>query len=94
MLQILITGLLTGFIVGFLFKKISKAVIFIIILLFVLSQFMAFQGYISLDLADLGTAAASGVKGIESARLERLFTQNIPFSLAAIAGFIFGFKKA
>ena len=92
-------GLVAGIIVGFLSKKISKLIIFFALLIVVLLQVAAYKGYITIDWLSWKDTAIDVVKNtvkdteIPTDSIKNILMKNIPFSVAAIIGFIFGFKK-
>jgi uncharacterized membrane protein (Fun14 family) len=92
-------GLVAGLVVGFLSKKVSKLIIFFAILIVVLLQIAAYKGYISIDWLSWKDTAVDVVKNtvknteIPTDSIKNILMKNIPFSIAAIIGFIFGFKK-
>jgi uncharacterized membrane protein (Fun14 family) len=92
-------GLVAGLVVGFLSKKVSKLIIFFAILIVVLLQVAAYKGYISIDWLSWKDTAVDVVKNtvknteIPTDSIKNILMKNIPFSIAAIIGFIFGFKK-
>ena len=88
-------GLLSGIVIGFISKKISKVMVFMIALAFVLLQIAIYNGYIQVDWLSWKDTAVAVVKQtkLPTASLQNIIMRNIPFSIAAIIGFIFGFKK-
>ncbi len=88
-------GLLSGIVIGFISKKISKIVVLIIALVFILLQVAVYNGYIQIDWLSWKDTAIEVVKQtkIPDVSLQNIIMRNIPFSVAALIGFIFGFKK-
>jgi len=88
-------GLLSGIAVGFISKKVSKIMVFMIALAFILIQVAIYNGYISVDWLSWKDTAVEMAKRtkIPTASIQNIIMRNIPFSVAAIIGFIFGFKK-
>ena len=88
-------GLLSGIAVGFISKKISKIIVFMIALVFILIQVAIYNGYITVDWLswkDTAVQMARQTK-IPTNSIQNIIMRNIPFSVAAVIGFIFGFKK-
>ncbi len=98
-LKTIVIGLITGAVVGFLSKKVSKLIIFFALLIVVVLQVAAYKGYITIDWLSWKDTAVDVVKNsvkkaeIPTDSIKDIFMKNIPFSIAAIIGFIFGFKK-
>ncbi|MCW8850009.1 MAG: FUN14 domain-containing protein [Melioribacteraceae bacterium] len=88
-------GLLSGIAVGFISKKVSKIMVFMIALAFILIQVAIYNGYISVDWLSWKDTAVEMAKRtkLPTASIQNIIMRNIPFSVAAIIGFIFGFKK-
>ena len=92
-------GLVAGLIVGFLSKKVSKLAIFFALLIVVLLQVAAYKGYINIDWLSWKDTAVEVVKttvkntDIPTESIKEILMKNVPFSIAAIIGFVFGFKK-
>jgi uncharacterized membrane protein (Fun14 family) len=92
-------GLVAGLVVGFLSKKFSKLIIFFALLVVVLLQIATYKGYIDIDWLSWKDTAVNVVKNtvknteIPTDSIKDILMKNIPFSVAAIIGFIFGFKK-
>ncbi|MBK7106789.1 MAG: FUN14 domain-containing protein [Ignavibacteriae bacterium] len=88
-------GLLSGIAVGFISKKVSKILVFFIAVAFILIQVAIYNGYLEVDWLSWGNKAADLVKGadISTDSIKELFVRNVPFAIAALVGFIFGFKK-
>jgi uncharacterized membrane protein (Fun14 family) len=88
-------GLLSGIAIGFISKKISKIMVFMIALAFIITQVAIYNGYISVDWLSWKDTAVEMAKQtkISTASIQNIILRNIPFSVAAIIGFIFGFKK-
>ena len=88
-------GLLSGIIIGFISKKISKIVVLLIALTFILLQVAVYNGYIQIDWLSWKDTAIEVVKQtkIPDVSLRNIIMRNIPFSVAAVIGFVFGFKK-
>lgn len=88
-------GLLSGVAVGFISKKISKILVFFIALAFILVQVAIYNGYIQIDWLSWKDTALEAVKNtkLPTASIKDIILRNIPFSVAAVVGFIFGFKK-
>jgi len=88
-------GLVAGLVVGFLSKKFSKLIIFFALLVVVLLQIAAYKGYIDIDWLSWKDTAVDVVKNTEipTDSIKDILMKNIPFSVAAIIGFVFGFKK-
>ena len=88
-------GLLSGIVIGFISKKISKIVVLIIAVIFILLQIAIYNGYFHVDWLSWKDTAVEVVKqtNIPTGSLKSIIMRNIPFSVAAIIGFIFGFKK-
>jgi uncharacterized membrane protein (Fun14 family) len=88
-------GLLSGIAVGFISKKISKIMVFFIALAFILVQVAIYNGYIQIDWLSWKDTAIDIVKNtkLPTSSFKDIVLRNIPFSIAAIIGFIFGFKK-
>jgi len=99
LLKTIAIGLIAGVIVGFLSKKVSKLAIFFALLIVVLLQVAAYKGYINIDWLSWKDTAIDVVKHtvknteISTESIKVILMKNIPFSIAAIIGFIFGFKK-
>lgn len=88
-------GLLSGVAVGFISKKVSKIMVFFIALAFILLQIAIYNGYINVDWLSWKDTAVEVVKQtkLPTASIQDIILRNIPFSIAALIGFIFGFKK-
>lgn len=88
-------GLLSGIAIGFISKKISKIMVFMIVLAFILIQIAIYNGYISFDWLSWKDTAVEMAKQtkIPTTSIQKIIMRNMPFSVAAIIGFIFGFKK-
>lgn len=88
-------GLLSGIAIGFISKKVSKVIVFMIAVAFILIQVAIYNGYLNIDWLTWKDTAVEMVKQtkIPTASLQSIIMRNIPFSVAAIIGFIFGFKK-
>lgn len=88
-------GLLSGVAVGFISKKISKIAVFFIAVAFILIQVAIYNGYIEIDWLSWKDTAVNAMKEtkLPTASLKEIIMRNIPFSVAALVGFIFGFKK-
>lgn len=88
-------GLLSGVAVGFISKKISKIMVFFIALAFILLQVAIYNGYINIDWLSWKDTAVEVVKQtkLPTASIQDIVLRNIPFSIAALVGFLFGFKK-
>lgn len=88
-------GLLSGIAIGFISKKVSKVIVFMIAVAFILIQVAIYNGYLNIDWLTWKETAVEMVKQtkIPTASLQSIIMRNIPFSVAAIIGFIFGFKK-
>ena len=88
-------GLLSGVAVGFISKKISKIMVFFIALAFILLQVAIYNGYINVDWLSWKDTAVEVVKQtkLPTASFQDIILRNIPFSIAALIGFVFGFKK-
>ena len=98
-LKTIAIGFIAGLVVGFLSKKVSKLVIFFALLIIVVLQVAAYKGYIHIDWLSWKDTAVGVVKNtvknaeVSTDSIKNIFMKNIPFSIAAIIGFIFGFKK-
>ena len=88
-------GLLSGVALGFISKKISKIFVFFLALMFILIQVAIYNGYIQIDWLSWKDTAVEVVKQtkLPTASIQDIILRNIPFSIAALVGFIFGFKK-
>lgn len=88
-------GLLSGVAIGFISKKISKIMVFFIALTFILIQVAIYNGYIQIDWLSWKDTALEAVRNtkLPTSSIKDILMRNIPFSVAAIVGFIFGFKK-
>ena len=88
-------GLLSGVAVGFISKKVSKIMVFFIALAFILLQVAIYNGYIDVDWLSWKDTAVEVVKQtkLPTASIQDIVLRNIPFSIAALIGFVFGFKK-
>lgn len=88
-------GLLSGIVIGYISKKISKIVVLFIALAFILLQVAVYNGYIQIDWLSWKDTAFEVVKQtkLPTISFKDIIMRNIPFSAAAIIGFIFGFKK-
>lgn len=88
-------GLLSGIAVGFISKKISKILVFFIAIAFILLQVAIYNGYINVDWLSWKDTALEVVKqtNIPTTSIKDIILRNIPFSVAALVGFVFGFKK-
>lgn len=88
-------GLLSGVSVGFISKKVSKIMVFFIALAFILLQIAIYNGYINIDWLSWKDTAVEVVKQtkLPTASIKDIILRNIPFSIAALIGFVFGFKK-
>ena len=88
-------GLLSGLIIGFISKKVSKILVFMIAAAFILIQLAIYNGYLNIDWLTWKDTAVEIVKQtkIPTASLQSVIMRNVPFSVAAIIGFLFGFKK-
>ncbi len=88
-------GLLTGVAIGYLSKKISKLLIFLIALAFIFLQVAIYNNYIHVDWLSWKDTAVEVVKQTEipTSSIRDIIFRNIPFSISALVGFIFGFKK-
>ncbi len=98
-LKTALIGLVTGLVVGFLSKKVSKLIIFFALLIVVVLQIAAYKGFIDIDWLSWKDTAVDVVKNtvknanVSTDSIKDIFMKNVPFSIAAIIGFIFGFKK-
>lgn len=88
-------GLISGIAIGFISKKISKIAVFLLALAFILIQVAVYNGYIEIDWLSWKDTAIETVKQtkLPTISLKNIILRNIPFSIAAISGFILGFKK-
>lgn len=88
-------GLLAGIVVGFISKKVSKILVFFIALVFILVQVAVYNGYIEVDWLSWKDTAVEIAKQtkLPTSSIKEIILRNIPFSIAAIVGFLFGFKK-
>lgn len=88
-------GLLSGITVGFISKKASKILVFFIAFTFILLQIAIYNGYVHIDWLSWKDTAMNVVKNanISPTSVKEIILRNLPFSIAAIIGFIFGFKK-
>ena len=88
-------GLLSGVAVGFISKKVSKIAVFFLAVGFVLIQVAIYNGYIEIDWLSWKDTAVEAIKQtkLPTASMKDIVMRNIPFSIAALVGFIFGFKK-
>lgn len=88
-------GLLTGALLGFIFKKVSKMLVFIIAVVLILVQLAVYNGYIQVDWLYWKDTAVEAVRHakIPSVSIKEIAMRNLPFSIGAIIGFIFGFSK-
>jgi len=81
--------------VGFISKKISKILVFFIAIAFILLQVAIYNGHINVDWLSWKDTALEVVKqtNIPTTSIKDIILRNIPFSVAALIGFVFGFKK-
>jgi len=88
-------GLISGIAVGFISKKVSKILVFFVAVAFILIQIAIYNGYFEVDWLSWGNKAVDLVKDadIPTNSLKELFVRNAPFAIAALIGFIFGFKR-
>lgn len=88
-------GLITGFIIGYLSKKISKLALFVIVLIVILSQVAIYNGYIQIDWLYWKDTAVQAIKStkLPTSSLKEIALRNLPFSIAGLFGFIWGFVK-
>ena len=88
-------GLLTGIAVGFVSKKISKIAVFFIAVAFIALQLAIYNGYIHIDWLSWKDTAVEVVRQTEipTTTIIDILLRNLPFSIGAVVGFIFGFKK-
>ena len=88
-------GLITGMAVGFISKKVSKIFVFFLGLAFILIQVAVYNGYIQVDWLSWKDTAVEMIKQtkLPTSSFLDIVLRNLPFSIAAIIGFIFGFKK-
>jgi uncharacterized membrane protein (Fun14 family) len=88
-------GLLSGVAVGFISKKLSKILVFFIALAFILLQVAIYNGYLNVDWLSWKDTAVEVVKQtkLPTSSIKDIILRNIPFSIAALVGFVFGFKK-
>jgi len=88
-------GLLSGVAVGFISKKMSKIAVFFLAVVFILVQVAIYNGYIEIDWLSWKDTAIEAVKQtkLPTSSMKEIIMRNIPFSIAALVGFIFGFKK-
>lgn len=88
-------GLLSGVAVGFISKKVSKIMVFFLAVAFILVQVAIYNGYIEIDWLSWKDTAVDVVKNtkLPTSSIKDIILRNIPFSVAALVGFIFGFKK-
>jgi uncharacterized membrane protein (Fun14 family) len=88
-------GLLTGVAVGFISKKVSKIMVFFLALAFILIQVAIYNGYLQVDWLSWKDTAVEMVKQtkIPTSSMLDIVLRNLPFSIAALVGFILGFKK-
>ncbi|MCP5064642.1 MAG: hypothetical protein GY936_19575 [Ignavibacteriae bacterium] len=99
LLKTIAIGLIAGLVVGFLSKKVSKLAIFFALLIVVLLQVAAYKGYINIDWLSWKDTAVEVVKNtvknteIPTESIKVILLKNVPFSIAAIIGFVFGFIK-
>lgn len=94
-LKIVGLGLLTGVIIGLIFKKVSKLLVFTIAIVLILAQLAVYNGYFQIDWLFWKDTAVEVVKNsqIPSSSIKEIAMRNLPFSIGAIIGFIFGFSK-
>jgi uncharacterized membrane protein (Fun14 family) len=88
-------GLLSGIAVGFISKKVSKIIVFFLAVGFILLQLAIYNGYIHIDWLTWKDKAVDVVQkaDLTTGSIKEIILRNIPFSIGAIVGFIFGFKK-
>jgi uncharacterized membrane protein (Fun14 family) len=88
-------SLISGIAVGFISKKVSKILVFFVAVAFILIQIAIYNGYLEVDWFSWGNKAVDLVKDvdIQTNSLKELIVRNAPFAVAALIGFIFGFKK-
>lgn len=88
-------GLVSGLAVGFISKKISKLIVFFIALAFILLQVAVYNGYIQVDWLYWKDTALNFIDKTEipATSLKEIVLRNLPFSISALVGFIYGFKK-
>ena len=87
-------GLISGVAVGFISKKVSKILVFFLALAFILIQVAIYNGYLQIDWLSWKDTAVEVVKqtNIPTSSMIDIILRNLPFSIAALIGFIFGFK--
>ena len=88
-------GLISGLALGFISKKISKIFVFFLALAFILIQVAVYNGYLQVDWLSWKDTAVEVVKQtkLPTTSMIDIVLRNIPFSIAALVGFLFGFKK-
>jgi uncharacterized membrane protein (Fun14 family) len=94
-LKLVAIGLLTGVLLGFIVKKVSKMLVLIVAAVLILVQLAVYNGYIQVDWLYWKDTAVEAVKHtkIPSVSIKEIAMRNLPFSIGAIIGFIFGFSK-
>jgi uncharacterized membrane protein (Fun14 family) len=83
-----------GFIVGYTLKKLAKIVVFILGMGFILFEYLAYKGIISINYAalqDWATGLIGSTGGISDFLVHIL--ANIPFGASFSLGFYVGLKK-
>lgn len=88
-------GLITGFAMGFALKKLSKLLVFVLGLLLIGIQVLAYNGVIDIDWLSLETSANSVLDQKEEIweTIKNILMINLPFATTALAGFVIGLKK-
>ena len=90
-------GALAGFAVGFAIKKVSKVVLIILGVCFILSQVAAYYGYIKIDwfrIQEVTNPSLTSQSLSESwHRFVTILTFSIPFTAAFIPMLLLGLKK-
>lgn len=90
-------GALAGIAAGFALKKVSKVIVVILGIFFILVQISAYYGYVQIDWRKIQTAinpALTPEALIKSWRnVLTILTFNIPFAASFIPAFILGLKR-
>jgi len=88
-------ALISGIALGLISKKISKIFVFFLVLAFILIQVAIYNGYVQIDWLSWKDTALKVVEqtNMPTASMPDIILRNLPFSIAALVGFVFGFKK-
>jgi len=86
------TGGVAGFVVGYAFKKFMKILLVLVGLFFVMLQYLAYIGLISINYDKILQGFTKSFEG--GFNLPAFLTTNIPFAGTFVVGFGLGFKTA